>query len=69
MTIKFGRLFNTLGMFHNIFDGIIEPIRIFTLDGHEKLLILKGECTECADVIRYTLCEKNVYAIYLDIII
>ena len=47
MTIKFGRLFNTLGMFHNIFDGIIEPIRLFTLDGHrnKKVDFEEGECT------------------------
>ena len=23
-------------MFHNNFDGIIEPIRLFTLDGHRN---------------------------------
>ena len=35
-------------MFHNIFDGIIEPIRLFTLDGHrkkKKLVFEEGECT------------------------
>ena len=36
LTIKFRRLFNALVMFHNNFDGIIEPIRLFTLDGHRN---------------------------------
>ena len=41
LTIKFRRLFNTLVMFHNIFDGIIEPIRLFTLDGHRNKICMK----------------------------
>ena len=46
LTIKFRRLFNALVMFHNNFDGIIEPIRLFTLDGHRnKNMYEEGECT------------------------
>ena len=56
-------------MFHNIFDGIIEPIRLFTLDGHrkKKLIFEEGECTQMVadsgDVIKHTLCERNFFAI------
>ena len=55
-------------MFHNNFDGIIEPIRLFTLDGHRnKNMYEEGECTQMVvdsgEVIKHILCERNFFAI------
>ena len=71
LTIKFSPPFNALAIFHNISDGLIGLNRIFTLDGHENTFNFKkvNALVCAADVIKYTLCAKIFYAIYLDIII